>query len=202
MGPPGAGKETQAELLVKRYRFFHIDNGKTFVRMFKDPKAMRRPDVKRQRALYLAGELMDSDWVNRTMRRIVRSTAKSHPRLVLTGSPRTVYEAFGDGKKKGYIHFLERIFKRVNLAFVWFDISQKESVKRNSLRGRDDDKPGIIRFRYRVYRKRTFPLLEAIRKRKYPLFRINGEATPDAVHRSVVNELKAAGFLGGKKRER
>ncbi len=196
MGPPGAGKGTQAELLVKRYGLFHIDNGNTFVRMFENPKEIRKPDVKRQRVLYLAGKLMDSDWVNKIMKRIVRSSARSHPRMVLTGSPRTVYEAFGKGEDKGYVYFLERIFGGdENLVFVWLNIGEKESIRRNSKRGRKDDKPEIIKVRYRAYKERTYPVFTALRKRGYHLLKIDGEKTPLTVHRSLVREIKKAGFL-------
>lgn len=147
-GPPGVGKGTQAERLVKKYELFHLSTGDVF-----------RYNIKNETELgTLAKSYMDKgqlvpDEVTISM---LESEVEKHPEakgFIFDGFPRTIPQAEALQK------FLENRGTAVKL-MVALDAPEDELVKRLLKRaeesGRSDDADeSIIRNRIEVYNSQT-----------------------------------------------
>src|SRR5512142_159384 len=88
LGPPGAGKGTQAKLLASRYKVPHISTGD----MFRDHKARGTEIGKKVQAIMDAGGLVTDDITNAMVKdRLSRPDVA--PGFILDGYPRTVGQA-------------------------------------------------------------------------------------------------------------
>lgn len=203
LGPPGAGKGTQAKKIAKLRGFPHISTGD-----------LLRTEVGEQTELgvkaeeYMdAGELVPDDLV---IAMVVQRIA-SLDGYLLDGFPRTLAQAEalhertnGDGVERVFDFVLdeERIISRLSgrrtcrscgaMYHVDFLPSEKEGVCDNcggELFQRDDDKPATIRHRTQIARKQAGPLLDFYDKLGI-LETIDASRSPDAVH----EELR--GYLG------
>ncbi|MFP1628535.1 adenylate kinase [Streptomyces sp. 5K101] len=147
IGPPGAGKGTQAAILGKRLEVPHISTGDLFREHVERRTALGR-DAKR----YLdAGELVP-DHVTGGMVRERLAEPDAQRGFLLDGFPRTVRQA----------HTLARILTADNReldAVLEFTAPEDVVVERLLSRGRSDDTEEVVRHRQRVYRDQTAPLL-------------------------------------------
>ncbi|MFE2995175.1 adenylate kinase [Nocardia sp. NPDC059246] len=148
LGPPGAGKGTQAELLSEKLGVPHISTGN----LFRTNIAEQTP-LGREAQQYLdAGNLVPSDVTNRMVEaRIAEPDAVNG--FILDGYPRTVDQA----------EALEKMLKEAGKeldAVISFVVDEDVVVERMLARGRGDDTEEVIRNRMRVYREETEPLLE------------------------------------------
>ncbi|WP_226367632.1 adenylate kinase [Pseudonocardia sp. ICBG162] len=153
VGPPGAGKGTQAEQMAKRLDVPHISTGDLFRANLRDETELGR-EAKR----YMdAGDLVP-DEVTVGMVRDRLGDADTAGGFILDGFPRNVAQAGS----------LEEILSDKGLeldAVVQFDVDDEVVVQRLLGRGRSDDNEDTIRNRQRVYREETAPLLDHYRDR-------------------------------------
>ncbi len=140
-GPPGGGKGTQAELLAMRYGFIHFDTGRYIESVVHAPGAERDPILNRERKNYDAGRLCTPSWVLTIVSRAISRISASGASVVLSGSPRTMAETFGEayatGKTKklaGFIMVLEKHYGRKNISVMRLMVRPASSMKRNSAR--------------------------------------------------------------------
>lgn len=169
LGPPGSGKGTQANLLAEKLGFVHLDSGDIIREHFK--KFPDDPEVKKAKRLYNQGELIPPSTITKWIKEKIKGN------IISSGSPRTLYEA-----KK-----LKEFFKKNNYELKIFNIaiSPQETMKRNTLRGRDIiDTPKKIKERLEVYEKRTKPVLDFFSSQ---VIQINGEQTIEKVHQDIIN---------------
>ncbi len=131
-GYPGSGKGTQAELLAKKIGLFHFDTGRYIERLVRDPVLRRDPVIAKERRLFDSGVLNTPAWVLSMVKRKTAEIAASGSGVVFSGSPRTLYEAFGDGKTGGLISLLEKKYGRKNLFIFSLPVSKKSATGRNS----------------------------------------------------------------------
>jgi adenylate kinase len=151
VGPPGAGKGTQAAVLSKKLGVPHISTGDLFRAHISEQTELGR-EVKR----YLdAGDLVPDGVTNEMVRQRLSEEDARHG-FLLDGFPRNVAQAdvlekalAGDG------HALD--------AVIEFRVAEEELVQRLLARGRTDDTEDVIRNRQQVYRKETAPLLDHYR---------------------------------------
>ena len=155
VGPPGAGKGTQAVRLAERLDVPHISTGDLFrANLTKGQETPLGLEAKR----YMdAGDLVpDSVTVAMVRDRLTHDDASKG--FILDGFPRTLSQAGS----------LEELLaeRGENLdAVVEFKVSEDVLVQRLLGRGRDDDTEDVIRRRQQVYRDETAPLLEHYRDR-------------------------------------
>ncbi|MET9210776.1 MULTISPECIES: adenylate kinase [unclassified Nocardia] len=148
LGPPGAGKGTQAVLLSEKLGVPHISTGDLFRANISQQTALGREAQK-----YMdAGDLVPSDVTNRMVEARVGEPDASNG-FVLDGYPRTTDQA--DALKK----ILEHNGTPLD-AVLCFVVAEDTVVERMLARGRADDTEDVIRNRLRVYREETEPLLE------------------------------------------
>src|SRR3989338_11539326 len=104
-GPPGAGKGTQSELLSEKMGLYLFETSKILEREFKkaenDPNYSERFvefeggkfDVLNEKDIWKSGFLCSPQYVTYLCIREFRRLAGEGDNLILSGSPRTVYEA-------------------------------------------------------------------------------------------------------------
>jgi len=204
LGPPGAGKGTQAQRLVEELGVPQVSTGDML-------RAARRSDSElgRKAAEYMdAGELVPDDVVIGIVEERLGSDERSGG-FVLDGFPRTVEQA------KALAEMEVEVDAVVNL-----EVSEEEVVRRlsgrlhcpdcgaayheefdppersgvcdecgASLEQRDDDRPEVVRERLEEYRSKTEPLVEFYRRREL-LVTVDGEGTPDEVATRVRSALR------------
>ncbi|HEX7302533.1 adenylate kinase [Lentzea sp.] len=147
VGPPGAGKGTQAEVLSRKLGVPHISTGDLF-----------RSHISNQTELGLEvqsildeGALVPDSITNEMVRkRLAESDATDG--FLLDGFPRNVAQAdkLGEFLAVGG-HKLDAVLE--------FRVDEDVVVERLLARGRTDDKEDVIRHRQQVYRNETAPLL-------------------------------------------
>lgn len=133
-GPPGSGKGTQAKLLADKFGLIHFDTGKYIEQVIYDSKNRDNKTIQKQRDFFDSGILCDPSWVLKIVSEKTRQLAKTGFGIVFSGSPRTLYEAFGDKSQNGLIDVLEKNYGQKNVFVFNVDISDKNSIKRNGNR--------------------------------------------------------------------
>ena len=148
LGPPGAGKGTQAVKLAEKLGIPQISTGELF-RENIDGGTPLGLEAKK----YLdAGDLVPASLTNALVdERLGHSDAAGG--FILDGFPRTVEQA------EALHDMLGRRGLKLD-AVVEFRVPEEELVSRLASRGRADDTEDIIRNRFRVYRDETAPLLD------------------------------------------
>lgn len=148
VGPPGAGKGTQAALLSTELGAVHISTGDLF-RTHVDEQT----DLGRQVEQYLdAGALVPDELTNSMVaQRLTDDVCRSG--FLLDGFPRTVSQA----------ETLEALLRDRDCEIdtvLALDVPDDQLVERLLARGRTDDTEEVIRHRQQLYREETAPLLE------------------------------------------
>jgi adenylate kinase len=147
IGPPGAGKGTQAERMIERYRLAHLSTG-DMLRAARDAQT----DVGREAETYMsAGRLVPDDIIIKIIaERLTQPDCQAG--YLLDGFPRTI----------GQAEALDAMLceKGTPLDVVLeLRVPEEELFRRLAGRGRADDKPEVIRQRLVAYREQTEPLL-------------------------------------------
>jgi len=148
LGPPGAGKGTQAVLLSEKLGVPHISTGD----LFRANIGQKTPLGLEAKKYMDAGDLVPSDVTNRMVEARVGEPDAANG-FVLDGYPRTVDQAEALEK------ILAGIDKKLD-AVLCFVVAEDTVVERMLARGRNDDTEEVIRNRLRVYREETEPLLD------------------------------------------
>ena len=148
IGPPGAGKGTQAQRLVETYRMAHLSTG-DMLRAARDAKT----EVGQKANQYMsAGELVPDDIIVAIIAERLQEP-DCRQGYLLDGFPRTIAQA----------EELDKMLaeKRTPLDVVLeLRVPEDELFKRLAGRGRADDTPEVIRQRLVAYHEQTKPLLE------------------------------------------
>ncbi|CQD19066.1 adenylate kinase [Mycobacterium europaeum] len=151
LGPPGAGKGTQAQKLSEKLGIPHISTGELFRSNIGNGTKLGL-EAKR----YLdAGDLVPSDLTNQLVDDRLNDADAANG-FILDGFPRSTEQA------KALHAMLERRGTDID-AVLEFRVSQEELLQRLKSRGRADDTDDVILNRMKVYRDETAPLLEYYR---------------------------------------
>jgi adenylate kinase len=151
VGPPGAGKGTQAARVAERLGIPHISTGE----MFRDHVARGTELGRRVDSIMKAGEYVpDEVTVEMLGERVAEPDAKDG--FILDGFPRT----------EGQAEALDGLIGRHSLdTVVVFEVDEDALVERLLDRGRVDDTEETIRTRFKVYQEQTAPLLDLYNSR-------------------------------------
>jgi adenylate kinase len=184
-GPPGSGKNTQADFISQEFGFPHFDTG-DILRRLKREGAIKDNEMEK-------GNLMDPTVVREIFKREIKELTKSGPGgVVLTGTLRTAEESFGSFGEEGLIQWLENNYGRSNLLFLIIDISTAESIKRNSIRneGRPDDDPEIIKVRLAEYDNKTKPVFQRLSREGYKVIIVDGMPDRATIFEDIKDHLR------------
>jgi len=148
VGPPGAGKGTQATVLSEKLGVPHISTGDLF-----RAHISNQTELGREVQEYLdSGELVP-DAVTNEMVRERLSQPDAVDGFLLDGFPRNVAQAGVLGEILAQNeHKIDNVLE--------FRIDEDIVVERLLARGRTDDKEDVIRHRQQLYRSETAPLLD------------------------------------------
>jgi adenylate kinase len=148
LGPPGAGKGTQAQKLSEKLGVPQISTGDLFRKNISEGT----PLGVEAKGYLDAGDLVPSELTNKLVEdRIQDEDAAAG--FILDGYPRSVQQAKA----------LDEMLKNHNTkldAVLEFSVSEAELLERLKSRGRADDTEEVIHNRMQVYRDETEPLLE------------------------------------------
>ncbi|MEK7636026.1 MAG: nucleoside monophosphate kinase [Patescibacteria group bacterium] len=134
-GPPGSGKGTQAQLLADKLNLFHFDTGKYIRDILYNPELINNAIIKSERRLNESGQLNTSSWIFKIVSKKIKKIDKTNKGVVLSGSPRTIAEAFGQNSdSSGLMNILEKDYGKKNIFIFVLKIPAKESIKRNTHR--------------------------------------------------------------------
>ncbi len=213
LGPPGAGKGTQAKRLAAARGIPHISTGD----MLRAAVAEGTELGRRAQAIMASGALVGDDIIIGVVReRLAKPDAARG--FVLDGFPRTVPQAEAlDGVLAGNDPLVvievavadEELVRRLTSRRVCSACGANADVPARgervpercarcggALTQRADDREEVIRERLRVYARDTRPLVEYYGGR--PTFRrVDGAQAPDAVARDLETAVEAASRPGG-----
>lgn len=199
LGPPGAGKGTQAKLLAQQYGILHISTGD----MFRDHKARGTPLGKKIQAIMDGGGLVTDDVTNEMVKdRLSQPDVAAG--FILDGYPRTVPQA-------QYLDLLLRSLGRKIDRVISYEVAEETVLDRISGRRscpkcgavyhvsqnppkragycdrdvtplvqREDDKPENVRKRLQDYGTKTEPLKRFYRERGL-VADVEGVGTPEGI---------------------
>jgi adenylate kinase len=204
MGPPGAGKGTQAKKIVEKFGIVHLSTGDMFREAKKSDEVISK--------LLASGQLVPDDAVvNMVKARLKKDDVKKG--FLLDGFPRTLNQA----------QELDKMLKSENIkidAVFFIDVHFEEAVKRISGRRvcscgasyhvnfippkvagvcdvcssklvqRNDDKENVVKDRLDVYEKQTRPLINYYKKTNL-LVDIDGLKSETGVFEEIKKHIEA-----------
>lgn len=169
LGPPGAGKGTQAKNLAQDCDLPHISTGDILRQAVKDQTPL---GVKAQGYLDKGDLVPDKLIEDLIEERLGKPDAQSG--WILDGFPRTVNQAV----------FLDRLLQELHQQegqkVINLDVPDDIVISRLLERGRKDDTEEVIRHRLDVYRSETAPLIHFYSDRNL-LLSVNGHRSPEEV---------------------
>ena len=176
MGPPGAGKGTQAVGLAERIGGAHISTGDIFRANVRDQTELGRTAQR-----YMdAGEYVPDEVTNAMVKdRLAQDDARDA--FILDGYPRTVDQV---AKLDAILAELGQELDGVIELVVDPEELIQRLLKRAETSGRADDTEEVIRHRQEVYTVETAPLLEVYGSRGL-LIEVDGVGDVDEVARRI-----------------
>ncbi len=181
LGPPGAGKGTQARRLAEERGIPQIATGD----MLRAAMAAGTELGRRVKPIYDRGELVPDDLIVALIRERLDEpdTARG---FILDGFPRTIPQA------EALDAMLEEIDRGI-ACVLEFQLDTDEAVNRllgrAEIEGRSDDTADVIRNRMRVYREQTEPLVAYYLARGI-VVGIDAAGTPEAVYGRIQDVLE------------
>jgi len=180
LGPPGAGKGTQARELAREWGVAHIATGDMLREAIAGDTALGR----RAKSYYDRGELVPDELVIGMLGERLQAPDAALG-FILDGFPRTIAQA----------EALERVLKDLGQdldGVVFFDVSELELLRRLTARRaveqRADDAEATVKNRLTVYATQTEPLLQFYRNRSR-LVAVPGEGAVDSIRDAIRRAL-------------
>jgi len=208
LGPPGAGKGTQSQMLVKTFNFLQISTGDILRDAVKN-----KTELGEKAKMYMdKGELVPDEIIISLIEDIIYKNNKKDMNIIFDGFPRTVVQAQGLEKlMENYSDRLDavvsmnvkdeilisrltsrRICPTCNTVYNLITTPPKnDEICDNDgtrLIQRDDDKLETVRNRLKVYREQTEALVDFYKKIGI-LKEVNAECKPEEVFKNIVKAL-------------
>ena len=200
LGPPGAGKGTQAQRLMEEKGFIQISTGDILREAVKKGTELG----KKAKEYMDAGKLVPDELIINIIKEKLQELKGKD--IILDGFPRTIPQAEALDK------MLPELGRKVD-AVILFEIPDELVIERLSGRRidpktgkvyhikynpppsdveviqRDDDKEEVIRKRLEVYHQQTAPLIEYYRNQN-KLHVIDASKSPDEVYKEILSVIK------------
>jgi adenylate kinase len=192
LGPPGAGKGTQAQRLVQKYRIVQLSTGE----MLRAAVAAQTPVGLQAKDIMASGSLVpDEIVVGIISDRLDQPDMKNG--FILDGFPRTVPQAaaLDDLLKRKHIKLDAVVELRVNESALLNRVETRVAEMR--ARGEEvriDDTPEVLSKRLASYRSMTEPLIHYYSERR-KLLTVDGMMTIEHVTREINRILSAIGAV-------
>lgn len=178
MGPPGAGKGTQAERLAKKLDLELLVMGE----LLRTEIRQKTPLGQKIQSLVESGTLVP----DRLVIQLIETRIQPNKNYLLDGFPRTVPQA------QALDALLDRLKARL-CAAISLEVPKTELLRRllhrSQIEGRADDKPETIEKRLQEYQEKTQPLLEYYRAQQ-ALHIIDGTGPVDAITDRILEAIQ------------
>ena len=206
-GPPGAGKGTQAQNLVKKLNLYQLSTGDLLRSEIK-----KKTEIgKKIEQIIAQGDFVTDDIVNELLKKFI-TNYNYRNKIIFDGYPRNINQAKtlevmlnSDNQSINFILFLkvtrETVEKRIlgriicekcnrtmNEYFNKEEIDKHECEK-NYLKKRKDDNQETIITRYEEYMKKTKPVLDFYSSRSY-FYEIDGNQKIQVITGKIEQILK------------
>lgn len=173
VGPPGAGKTTQAMLLEDRLHYKWISMGRL-------AREDNNPEMKK---IMVKGELLPNDYIQGLLERAEDKVPQDQP-ILLDGYPRD------DDQIDIMLNFIHKE-KRPLKAVVHIKLDEDVAVQRLSTRGRADDTPEIIKARFKnMYDDEIGPILRDFAAHNIKIIEVDGSGNVEEVYTLIEKALK------------
>ncbi|MGB3291783.1 MAG: adenylate kinase [Phormidesmis sp.] len=185
LGPPGAGKGTQAKVLSKHCEVPHISTGDILRGAVKTGTELGQ----KAEEYMSAGELVPDDLILDLVRERLSQEDTANGWL-FDGFPRNVEQA----------EFLSKLLAEIDQTcevVINLEVPDDELVTRMLARGRADDEEAVIRNRLEVYRQQTEPLITFYRAQSL-LATVDGNQPPDKVSETLHGIVQSNGAAAPK----
>jgi adenylate kinase len=180
-GPPGAGKGTQSEALLRAFNLHYISTGDL---LRKEIVIESKLGLQAKNIISSGGLVSDEIIVQ-----IIEKTITEHPEangFLFDGFPRTYMQCY----------ILEGLMNKLNTSLsclISLEIGEEESVqrllKRAATSGRTDDNETVIRNRLREYQEKTLPVIQFYKDKG--VFRaVKGDNSIDEVRKDIIAVVK------------
>ena len=165
-GPPGAGKGTQSNYIVKKFNLYQISTGDLLRNEVKNQTDLGK-DIEN---IISKGDFATDEIVNELIKKAIFDPNKKN-KLIFDGYPRSLNQA------KNLNLLLSNSDQKID--FIFFLNVNKDTIikrieKRKMLEKRSDDNPNTILKRYDTYMETTKPVLDFYSKNKN-FYEINGD---------------------------
>ena len=180
MGPPGAGKGTQAKVVAEHFGVPAISTGD----IFRANVSQGTPLGKKAQEYMDAGEYVPDEVTNLMVRARI-DEPDAEPGFLLDGYPRTLSQV---EELDGMIAFTGHRLDAVVVLTVDSDEIVQRLLQRAEVEGRADDTEDVIRRRQEVYLEQTEPLIGVYRGRGI-VCEIDGTGEVDDVTKRIFDSL-------------
>jgi len=173
LGPQGSGKGTQAKLLAEKFNLFYFESGE-----FLRDLAKKNATVKK---ILDEGKLVPEKEFASYVEALLDEKG-IYENIIFDGFPRSLDE---------YEFFKEWLIdKKVKIDFVFIlEVSIETTIKRLTLRKREDDTVNAIKKRLSLYQKETIPLIAELKKETKVIY-IDGEGTVGSIFENICKNLQ------------
>ncbi len=164
-GPPGAGKGTQSEFLIKKYNLIYISTGDLLRKELAEETKLGLE----AKSIIAEGGLVSDEIIVQIIEKTIKSNSEANG-FLFDGFPRTYIQAY----------ILVGLMIRLNSnldCLISIEVPEDESVKRllnrGKTSGRSDDNETVIKKRLLEYKQKTLPILNFYKERGN-YFAVNG----------------------------
>ena len=181
-GPPGAGKGTQAKMLIEKFNIVQISTGD----MLRDEVKSQSELGKSAKSIMDRGDLVSDNIIIAMIKKRIQMSDCNNG-FILDGFPRTLNQAI---ELEGLLEDLK--IKIDNVIQIEVDENLLlERINKRALENeniRNDDNSSILKNRIIVYKKDTMPVIDHYKNLK-KLNTINGMQSIEKVSRDILNIL-------------
>lgn len=135
IGPPGAGKGTQGELLAEKLGLYYFETSKILERSFQEHEKGEFLEAEGKKYLFedeeklwKEGVLCSPPFVTQLVKEKITDLSEKGESLLLSGSPRTLHEG------ENIMPFLEELYGKEKIKIILLEISPEQTIFRNSNR--------------------------------------------------------------------
>lgn len=180
-GPPGAGKGTQSERLIRQYNLFYISTGDLLRKELSQGTALGE----QAREIIASGGLVSDEIIVQIIEKTISENTQANG-FLFDGFPRTTIQAY----------ILDGLMIKLNTSLTCLidlqvseDVSMERLLHRGKTSGRSDDNETVIRNRLHEYTEKTLPVLQFY-KDKGVRHEIDATQSIDDVHEDIIEIIK------------
>ena len=183
-GPPGAGKGTQSNFIVNKFRLHQLSTGDLLRKEIKDQTKLGNEIS----SIINSGNLVNDDVVSGLIEKYISNKIYKN-RLIFDGYPRNLNQVTNLNK------LLKKYDQEINIVLklsVSLETIKKRILERKTLENREDDKEEIAIRRYETYEKNIDPVINFYKQTNL-LKVVNGEATISEISEEIgglINSIK------------